>query len=334
VTRRYVVFGAGAIGGVMAALLDRAGLEVAVIARGAHLAAIRERGLTLRTPEADATVQVPAAGSAGEIRWRDDDIVLLAVKSQDTEAAVGDLAAAAPPSLVVVCAQNGVANERAALRRFENTLGMLVICPATHLAPGVVEAESSPCPGIMDVGRFPAGVDPVAEEVAATLRAATFSSRAVPGVMRWKYAKLLSNIGNAVEAICGPQAGEGELDKVVLREGETVLRAAGIAHASRAEDAVRRGDLISIRPIAGQRRMGSSSWQSLTRAAGSIEADFLNGEIVLLGRLHGVPTPANALLQRVANRMARERLLPGWMEEGEILATLNAPGSAPGASAP
>src|ERR1017187_822531 len=235
VTRRYVVFGAGAIGGVMAALLDRAGLEVAVIARGAHLAAIRERGLTLRTPEADATVHVPAAGSAGEIRWRDDDVALLAVKSQDTDAAVHELAVAAPPSLVVVCAQNGVANERAALRRFENTLGMLVICPATHLAPGVVEAESSPCPGITDVGRFPDGVDTVTEEVAAALRAATFDSRAVPDVMRWKYAKLLSNVGNAVEAVCGPQAGEGELDKLVRREGEAVLRAAGIAHAPPAE---------------------------------------------------------------------------------------------------
>jgi 2-dehydropantoate 2-reductase len=328
-TRRYVIFGAGAIGGVMAALLDRAGLEVAVIARGAHLAAIRERGLTLRTPEADATVRVLAAGSAGEIRWRDDDVAVLAVKSQDTDAAVHDLAVAAPPSLVVVCAQNGVANERAALRRFENTLGMLVICPATHLAPGVVEAESSPCPGVMDVGRFPGGVDTVAEEVAAALRSATFDSRAVPDVMRWKYAKLLSNLGNAVEAVCGPRVGEGELHKVVRREGEAVLRAAGIAHASPAEDAARRGDLISIRPIEGRRRIGSSSWQSLARAAGSIEADYLNGEIVLLGRLHEVPAPANALLQRLANRMARERLLPGSMGEGEVLAALGGAGIRP-----
>jgi 2-dehydropantoate 2-reductase len=118
--------------------------------------------------------------------------------------------------------------------------------------------------------------------------------------------------------------GEGELHKVVRGEGEAVLRAAGIAHASPAEDAARRGDLISIRPIEGRRRIGSSSWQSLARAAGSIEADYLNGEIVLLGRLHEVPAPANALLQRLANRMARERLLPGSMGEGEVLAALRA----------
>ena len=328
-TRRYVIFGAGAIGGVMAALLDRAGVEVAVIARGAHLAAIRERGLTLRTPEADATVQVPAAASAGEIRWRDDDVAILAMKSQDTDAAVHDLAVAAPPSLVVVCAQNGVANERAALRRFENTLGMLVICPATHLAPGVVEAESSPCPGIMDVGRFPEGVDTGAEEIAAALRAAAFDSRAVPDVMRWKYAKLIANLGNAVEAVCGPEAGGGELAELVRREGEAVLGTAGIAHASPAEDAARRDDLISVRPVGGRRRVGGSSWQSLARTAGSIEADFLNGEIVLLGRLHEVPAPANALLQSLANRMARERLLPGATGEGEVLAALRGTGIRP-----
>ncbi len=321
-TRRYVVFGPGAVGGVMAALLDRAGLEVAVIARGAHLAAIRERGLTLRTPDMEATVRVPAAEHASEIEWREDDVVLLAVKSQDTEAALRDLTAAAAPSLTVVCAQNGVANEREALRRFENTLGVWVICPATHLAPGVVEADSSPCPGIMDVGRFPDGADGLVEEVAAALRAATFASQAVPDVMRWKYAKLLSNLGNAVEAVCGPQAEDGELGAVVRREGEAVLRAAGIAHASTVEDATRRAGRITIRPIEGRRRIGGSSWQSLTRAAGSIEADYLNGEVVLLGRLHGVPTPANALLQGIANRMARQRLAPGSTGEHELLAAL------------
>jgi 2-dehydropantoate 2-reductase len=322
VTRRYVVFGAGAVGGVMAALLDRAGLEVAVIARGPHLAAIQERGLTLRSADLQATVRLPASRHAAEIEWREDDVVLLAVKSQDTEAALRDLTAAAAPSITVVCAQNGVANEREALRRFENTLGMWVICPATHLAPGVVEADSSPCPGIMDVGRFPDGSDALAEEVAAALRAATFTSEAVPDVMRWKYAKLLSNLGNAVEAVCGPQAEDGELGVVVRREGEAVLRAAGIAYASMAEDATRRGGRITIRPIDGHRRSGGSSWQSLTRAAGSIEADYLNGEIVLLGRLHGVPTPANALLQAVANKMARERLEPGSTSEHELLAAL------------
>jgi len=61
---------------------------------------------------------------------------------------------------------------------------------------------------------------------------------------------------------------------------------------------------------AGVRNLGSS-WQSLQRGLGSIEADFLNGEIVRLGRLHGIPTPHNAVLQEVANAMAARREKPG-----------------------
>jgi 2-dehydropantoate 2-reductase len=65
-------------------------------------------------------------------------------------------------------------------------------------------------------------------------------------------------------------------------------------------------------------RGGGSSWQSLARGTGSIETDFLNGEIVMLGRLHGVPTPANAAMQRIANRLARDGTLPGTMAVAEI----------------
>ena len=73
-------------------------------------------------------------------------------------------------------------------------------------------------------------------------------------------------------------------------------------------------------PAAGARRGGGSSWQSLTRGTGSIEADYLNGEIVLLGREHGVPTPVNELLQRLANQFARERRAPGSITAGELAA--------------
>jgi 2-dehydropantoate 2-reductase len=61
-----------------------------------------------------------------------------------------------------------------------------------------------------------------------------------------------------------------------------------------------------------------SSWQSLTRGQGTIEADFLNGEVVLLGRVHGIPTPFNAVLQRVANEMALRQQRPGLYTAEEL----------------
>jgi len=323
VARRFIVYGAGAVGGVIAARLHLAGLPVVVIARGQHLAAIQRDGLTLETPDRTVTVPIPALASPAELDWSEDDTVLLTVKSQDTERAVADLAAVAPPSLVVICGQNGVANEPTTLRRFENTLAMWVIIPATHLVAGVVRVEAAPCPGIVDVGRYPRAADAAVEEMVVALRSAGFDSRGLADVMRWKYAKLLMNLTNAVEAICATPARDGVLARAVREEGVACLEAAGIPYASPEEEALRRGDLIRLRPVNGEKRGGSSTWQSLARHAGTSEVDYLNGEIVLLGRLHGVPAPANQLVQRLANRMTRERAEPRSLDEAALLAELS-----------
>ena len=315
---RLVVYGVGAVGGVVAGRLAEHGQDVVGIARGAHLRAIQHDGLRVECPDGAVTVPLPVVGAPAEVDWRDDDVVLLATKSQDTVAALDALASVAP-DVAVVCLQNGVENERQALRRFARVYGVCVMLPTGHLDPGVVLSFSSPITGLLDIGRYPAGVDDVAEEVAAALRSSTFESVPRTDVMRWKCAKLLMNLGNAVEAALGPEGRFSELAARVREEGVAVLTAAGIPFASDAEDAKRRGSKLSLRPIEGQRRGGGSSWQSLARGTGTIEADHLNGEIVLLGRLHGVPTPANALLQRVANEMARSAAAPGSLTEAALL---------------
>jgi 2-dehydropantoate 2-reductase len=77
---------------------------------------------------------------------------------------------------------------------------------------------------------------------------------------------------------------------------------------------------VDFAPVPGVSYGGGSSWQSLTRGTGSIEADYLNGEIALLGREHGIPTPVNETLQRLANRAAADRRPPGSLLPEEILA--------------
>src|ERR1700731_3335853 len=113
---RFVVFGAGAIGGVVGARLHQAGFAVTLIARGAHLEAIRDNGLELVSPEERSVLRIPVAGAPGEVEWTGDDVVLLATKSQDTLGAITSLRGAAGPATPVVCVQNGVENERLALR--------------------------------------------------------------------------------------------------------------------------------------------------------------------------------------------------------------------------
>jgi 2-dehydropantoate 2-reductase len=329
---RFVVYGAGAIGGVVGGRLAQHGHDVILIARGDHHDAIRDHGLRLVSPDTDdststVTLTIPVVAHPAGIDFRDDDVVLLAMKSQHTGKALSALSATAPPTVAVVCVQNGVANEPAALRRFEAVYGVCVVCPALHLEPGVVEAHAAPYTGILDLGRYPSGVDARAEAIAAAFASSTFEAVARPDIMRWKYAKLLNNLGNAVDALCGPgyagpESAGRELQRRAWSEGSECLQAAGIDAVSPADDAARRGERFQWGGAAARSRPGASSWQSLARGTGSIEADYLNGEIVLLGRLHRVPTPVNLLLQRMAAQAAREGQAPGRVSPDGLIRML------------
>jgi 2-dehydropantoate 2-reductase len=318
---RFVVFGAGAIGGVVGGRLHQHGHTVTLVARGDHLEAIRARGLRIEDPDGATAVDVAAIGSVAAYDWGDDDVVLLAVKGQHTPTALDELRASAPASVPVFCLQNGVDNERQVLRIFADVYGVCVMCPATFLEPGIVQADSSPVTGLLDLGRYPDGLDDRARAVSGALSMASFESRPVPDVMRWKYAKLVMNLRNAIGVVCPPDSG-AELARRARQEAVACFEAAGTSFTSRDEDLARRGDRLQIRPVAGRPRSGSSSWQSVARGTGSVETDLLNGEVVLLGRLHGVPTPVNAALQRLAHEVARGRLEPASVPEPVILADL------------
>jgi 2-dehydropantoate 2-reductase len=301
--------------------LHGAGHETTLIARGAHLAAMQRDGLVVESIDGAARVPVHAVGSPADAAIGAGDVVLLAMKSQDTEAALDALAAGAPRDVAVVCVQNGVANERAALRRFPHVYGVNVMFPTAFLEPGVVEAHASPIAGLLDIGRYPSGVDGTAEAVAAAFNASTFDSIPRPDIMRWKYNKLLMNLGNAIEALCGPAARGSDIAKRAYKEAIAVFTAAGIPFASNDEDRDRRGDRLRLVGVQSGHRGGGSTWQSLHRGSG-IETDYLNGEVVLLGRLHGVPTPVNETLQHLMHTAARDGLAPGSLTEEDVLTHL------------
>jgi len=315
---RFVVMGAGAIGGAVGARLFQEGYDVTLVARGDHGRAL-ESGLVLESPDETVTLPIPVVADPAQVSWvadaDGDTIVLLAVKGQHTDHALTQLSVA-PPSTSVVSMQNGVENERRILRHFPSTYGMCVMCPATQLRPGVVQVHSSPVSGLLDLGRYPEGVGDRGQAIADAIATTAFQSVARPDIMRWKYRKLLMNLANAVEALCGSEARFSALAREAQREGKDVLAAAGIDVTSSEEDRARRGDYLQLSSTSSGEWQGGSSWQSLARGAGSIEAEFLNGEIVLLGGLHGVPTPVNALLQRLALRAADDGAAPGtWRIE-------------------
>jgi 2-dehydropantoate 2-reductase len=323
---RIVVFGAGAVGGVIGGRLfqhaDAHRHEVTLVARGDHYAAIRDHGLTIHDPTGSVTLAVPVVDRIDAVPLDRSDVVLLTMKTQDTPAALGQLAACAPDGVAVVCAQNGVENERLALRLFADVYGICVMLPATFMEPGVVDAYGSPSNAILDMGRYPAGGDPTVTAVSAALEASGLSSHPDPSIMRAKYRKLLMNLGNSLDALVSDGAASASLAQRARAEGEACLAAAGIDYASREDDRARRDGVLGLREIAGRPRGGGSTWQSFVRGARSTEVDWLNGEIVLLGRLHGVPTPVNAMLQRLTRQAVMEGRPPRSLTTASLEALL------------
>ena len=325
-TVRYIIYGAGGIGGGIGALLQEAGCEVALIARGAHLEAMQQHGLLVRRPSGESRVPVHAVAHPSELEFGAGDVVILTMKGQDTSGALDDLERCAGPDLPIVCGQNGVGNERSAARRFLNVYGMVVVMPATFLVPGEIALFGEPMPGLLDSGRFPSGVDDTVAQLCNDLTSAGFNARPDANVMRLKYGKLLDNLGNAVGALCGEQAlrnAEGDVRDFIRRmrdEATSCYEAAGIDYAPRREVGKRRAETFTAGEIAGVERGGSSTWQSFRRGRPAIETDWLNGEIVLIGLEQGVPTPANRALQLTAKRALRAGLADGQVPIEEILA--------------
>jgi 2-dehydropantoate 2-reductase len=336
---RYVLIGAGAIGGTLGARLAQRSHDhpPLLVARGRNGDAMAEHGIRLRTPDDDVTVPVEVVTSPEDVRLTADDVLVFATKTHQVEAALlqwvdrpvhddgGAEVGTAGGLLPVFLALNGVASERIASRYFARVFGVCVWLPAVHLVPGEVVVRIAPTSGVFVVGRhaFPADEADRAllETLAEDWGAASFVVHVVDDVLRWKYAKLLSNLGNGLQALLGTDGRSyAHLADRLREEAEEVYRAAGIEWASPAEEEAWRGDLLNPRPVPGIPRdqLGGSSWQSVARGSGSIETDYLNGEIALLARSLGRRAPQNETVQRLARQAAAAGRPAGVLSVAEL----------------
>ncbi|MFI9388471.1 rhodanese-like domain-containing protein [Kutzneria sp. NPDC052558] len=305
---RYVIIGAGAVGATLAAELRSAGLPVVVVARGANLDALRSNGLRYIRPDGERRVELDVVGGPAEVELAQDDVLVLATKSQDTEEVTRAWAHAAHLPIVVV--QNGLENERVALRRFEHVYGAVVWVPSSHLRPGEVVSPGEPAAGALQLGRYPGGVDDRIHAIAEDFAKAGLITEVVPDIQRWKAGKLFGNLVNGLDALYRPSPLRAAADRALRREARIALAAF---------EPTRYSPGLSIATIPGHERGGSSTWQSLTRGAPP-ETDYLNGEIVLQARLNGHRAPYNeALIERL--RRAGDRP-PGTLDDADLLATL------------
>ena len=140
--------------------------------------------------------------------------------------------------------------------------------------------------------------------------------------MAWKHRKLMMSVGNAAQAACPADDDRDRLTELARDEAERVVAAAGIAMVSDETDVATSVVETCSTPARCARRGGGSTWQSLRRRTGDVETDYLNGEISMLGRRVGVPTPVNDLLRDVSWRMAADRAEPGSLPAADLLKEL------------
>ena len=290
---RVAIAGTGGLGGYYGAMLARAGHEVTCIARGAHLQAIRERGLTLRSEEAgDFTVAVAASDDPGAIG--PVDLVIFGVKAYDTDALAARLLPLMGPDTLVLSIQNGIDNEERIGRVVGPgaVLGGVVYRTAHVAAPGlIVEGGLS---GVLRFGELAGGTSPRAERLLATLREAGLAAELSADIRAELWEKLLANISigsvsgltrlSYRELLACPET--FALCRGLMEEAVAVAVALGVA----LPDGVVERQLAML---AGASAAVRSSLSRDLEAGRRIEIEALNGAIVRLGREQRVPTPLN-----------------------------------------
>lgn len=320
---RYIIIGAGAVGASLAAEFEANNIPHVLVGRGAQIAHIARHGLSYRRSGQTRLVRLNAVDTATPPALKADDILVLAVKAQDVEAATefwawrdvdgGGLAADLP----LVTLQNGLAAEDIALRRFDRVYSASILIPARYTVTGEVVVGGEPNIGVITLGRYPHGLDDTARTMVADLTTAGYLAEARDDIRRWKAAKLEHNVSNAVELFAGTAEVRAKAAADLANEARTVLKAAGYDPASPLERIV---DISGwhVADGSGIESGQQSTWQSFVRGTSS-EVDYLNGEVVRLGRLHGVNAPLNTAFQRAVAKLSQDGGKPGSRDIADVV---------------
>lgn len=295
------IMGAGAIGSYFGALLAQAGHSVVLIGRPVHVDAVNKDGLLLETATFRGHLAVRASTDVAAIAGA--DLVLFAVKSQDTESAGLSMVPYLKPATAVLSLQNGVDNAE----RLQQAIGQPVTPTAVYLGtemagPGHVRHHGS--------GELIIGAAPDSARWARLFAEAGNPARVADNVAEVLWQKLITNCAyNALSAVSqltyGPMlevAGCKDVIRNVVQECVAVAHACGVAVP---DDILDRALAVGVR-MPGQ---ASSTAQDLARRK-TTEIDYLNGYVVRKGAEFGIATPTNLALQ-VMVKLRERSLMPG-----------------------
>jgi 2-dehydropantoate 2-reductase len=310
---RYLIVGAGALGGLLAAQWTLAHVPVTLVARGLQYDVIVRDGVRVRRPHGDEVVRVDVVEDIAAARPKASDTIVLAVKSQDAESAIASIAwvpladgVGLVADLPILTLQNGLATEDIALRRFATVIGVSVGLPSSHLEPGVVVSPAYPMVGAAWLGGYPYPIPGEEERHRAGFAAAGFAAYVEPDIAAAKRRKLLTSMRNVVDVFAA-EVEEGEdAEAALAEEARVVFARARLPIAPPPVDVTP----LDIGLVPGHEPGHLSTWQSFARGT-SNEVDFLSGEIVLVARQYGLQAPLNEAVARALGQLGARRGRPG-----------------------
>jgi 2-dehydropantoate 2-reductase len=291
------VVGAGGTGGYYGGALARAGSEVTMIARGAHLDAIKSHGLHLKTVllgdfllNTEATDDMSTLGPV--------DLAIFSVKSYGTNIAIRDMAPLIGDETLIVSTQNGIDSERLLSDAFggAHVLGCTVTVSATIEEPGVVVQKGGP--GSMVIGEMNSGASRRVDRLVARCKAAGLAAETSKDIILalWQKFIFISALSGMTALTRKPigeifaQTSTTEMYRQVLSEVAAVGRAEGVNLHSNTAD-----EILATTQAREPFIIGSMGHDLI--AGNPIEIGLLNGRVVELGHKHGVPTPANFAIE-------------------------------------
>jgi 2-dehydropantoate 2-reductase len=296
---KIAVMGAGAVGCYYGGMLARGGSEVTLIGRALHVDAVNRNGLRLEAPVFQGPVALHASTEPSAVRGA--QVVLVCVKSTDTQDAAAQLAPHLAPDALVLSLQNGVDNAEVLQAGLAQTVVPAVVYVATEMAgPGHVKHH----------GRGELVLGPAArrDDVLQAFAAAQVPVQISDNVIGALWGKLIVNCAyNAVSAIAHMPYGrmvQGEGVALVMQDAVqeclAVARALGVVLPPGIETSVM--DIARTMPT-----QTSSTAQDLARGRRT-EIDHLNGYVVRKGAQHGIATPVNRALHSLVRLLEAHSL--------------------------
>jgi 2-dehydropantoate 2-reductase len=291
---RIVVMGSGGLGGYFGGLLAQSGADVTFVARGAHLQALQERGLTVRSVNGDFTVPVQACADPHALPPA--DVVLFCVKTYDAVAAAALIQPVVEAQTIILTLQNGVdmaADLQTTFGRGTVLAGVTRI-GSTLVAPGVIEQPTTD--RLIEFGSPTGQEQEQVERVRTLCTAAGIPTLVSPNIRRSLWEKLvfiapfsgLSTLTRLTPAQLLAQAPTRGLYRSVVQETATVAQAA----AGVAPEIVER--TMHYLDTAGD--PGESSMAVDFQRRRRLEVEAINGAVVRHGQRLGVPTPLNQMM--------------------------------------